>query len=407
MKLLNSFTAITLFVIMTSPVTKGQTGVFTFSNIDKQEPNSKTVSIEETVDGNIMLLNLCSDSKYLRHSVQITTATDDGKVLAKTNLEINNLYNLKAIKKKQNNSYVIFGNTSLNKSYNPFQLNVSQNIEEAKETQLPQVYSTLISDIGTQNQNFMILYSKVGKNDLYNISLHKVNAETGSIEWLKTISSENNEEADEIEVTSNGEFYILGKKYNDEVTEFVPVIYKIDENGDQLWKKAIDVPSNFNKQSFHILNGDELIYVCGYTKNQTGFSETRVIKLSNTGEEVKSTSISDFSANGITKITEESFIIFGSKFLVDAKQVVTKGKFVIINKQLSGLVSKTLDETDKPDIYLDTKSKTSSDFLCAYKLSNNKIALGGKVFMPITDNEEEKYNVPLLMIINSDGSYNK
>jgi len=407
MKLLNYFSAITLFVIITPSVINGQTGIFTFSNIDSNTPNSKIMSIEETDDGDIMLLNLCSDEKYLSHSVQIITANSAGKVLVKTNLEINNLHNLNSIEKKKDNSYVIFGNTSLNKSYSPFQLNVSQNIEEAKETKLPQVYSTLISDVVAYDNNFMILYSKVGKNDLYNISLHKVNAETGNIEWLKTISSENNEESDEIEVTANGEFYVLGKKYNDEVTEFVPVIYKIDKNGDQLWKKAIDVPSNFNNHSFHLFNNDELIYVCGYTKSQTGFSETRVIKLSSAGEEIKSNSISDFSANGIIRISEESFIIFGSKFIVDAKQVVTKGKFVIINKYLGEFAQKTLDENDKPDVNFDTKSKTSSDFLCAYKLSNNKVALGGKVFMQVSDRVDEKYNVPLLMIINSDGSYKK
>lgn len=407
MKILSLKTILVLLLLSNILLVNGQTGIFSFLPANDYMPNSKTVSISESENNDLILLNICSDSRYLNHNVEILNTQLSGLHPTHKILDINNLYNVKKIESKTANEFSIFGNTSLNKSFEPFQQNISSNGDKISNMQLPQVYSTLISDVITYENNFMILYSRVGKNKLYNISLHKVNSETGNVEWLKKISSENNEEADKIIATDKGQFYILGKKYNDEVSEFIPIIYKIDSKGNQLWKKAIDVPANLNKQSILLFANDELIYVCGYTKHSTGFSETKVIKLSNTGEEIENSSIRDFSANGIIEITDNTYLVFGSKFIVDRQQVVTKGKFVIITKQLKEIKAKTLDETDKPDILIKGDSKTSSDFLCAYKLSNNRIALGGKVFMPISDNSEDKNNVSLLMLINKDGSYTK
>jgi hypothetical protein len=401
-------TCLIIFLVCAKQViVYGQTGISYFMPSDAELTNSNAVSISQANNGNLMLLILNSDPNYLSHSLQILNKPLNISDITKSDLVVNNLHDLVSIELKGINEYAIFGNTTVNKSFEPFQLNISGKGEVLSDIQLPQVYSTLISDVIVHNESFMILYSKVGKNNLYNISLHKVNAENGNVEWLKVISSENNEEADKIVATPSGEFYVLGKKYNDEVTEFVPIIYKIDKNGKQLWKKAIDVPSNFNKQSILSLNNEELLYVCGYTKNPTGFSETRVLKLSNTGEEMEGNSLKDFSANGIIEISNESFLIYGSKFIVNTQQIVTKGKFVILDKKLVELAEKTLDENDKPDVLLKTKTKTSSDFLCAKKLMDNKIALAGKVFVPTSNNIENKINVPLLMIINKDGTYEK
>ena len=407
---MNRFLSISLIILLlfaNKVVVKGQTGIFYFLPTDATLTNSKVVGISQANSENLMLLIFNSDPNYLSHSIQIFNKPLNNNAITKTDLTINNLHDLVSLEKKGKNEFALFGNTTLNKSFEPFQLNVSSTGEVLSNIQLPQVYSTLISDVIVHNESFMILYSRVGKNNLYNISLHKVNAETGNVEWLKVISSENNEEADKIVATLTGEFYVLGKKYNDEVTEFVPIIYKIDKNGKQLWKKAIDVPANFNTQSILNVNNEELLYVCGYTKNPTGFSETRVLKLSNTGDEIEGNSLKDFSANGIIEISDETFLIYGSKFIVNTQQIVTKGKFVIVNKKLVELVEKTLDENDKPDILLKNKTKTSSDFLCAKKLTDNKIALAGKVFVPASDNPENKINVPLLMIINKDGTYEK
>ncbi len=404
----NLFRYIYIVVCLVYSINLGaQTGVTYFEPSDNTMPNGKIIGILENNDQSLTFISLISDPKYIMHELDFYQIKPTAEILKNKALDVENLYDLTNLIKQVGTGYTIFGNTSLNNNYEPFQLNINNQGEINSFIQLPQVYSTVICDALSYDNNFMLLYSKTGKNDLYNISLHKVNAETGNVEWLKKISSENNEEADKILITKNGNFYILGKKYNDEVTEYVPIIYKLDKNGNKIWKKAIDVPTNFNKQSFLNFENEELIYICGYTKNPTGISETKVIKLSDTGDEISSNTISDFSANGIVPIGNDKFLLFGSKFIIDVQQVVTKGKFVIINSKLDELMSKSLDDKDKPDVMLQNNIKTSSDFLCARSLSNHRIAIGGRVYMPISSLNNEKFNVPLLLIVNSNGDYDR
>lgn len=380
-----------------------QTGVFTYNSNNNLLPNAAISSIIEKSDGNISLLNMCSDAKYHVHSIQLSEVGNNGNLIKNTNINVPDLHELTTIKGYGNNKYAIFGNSKLNKEYTPFQYIVNENGEVITKNELPQVYSTLICDVISYENYFMLLYSKVGKNNLYNISLHKINQNDGGIIWLRKISSENNEEADKILVSKNGNFYILGKKYNDNVSEFIPIIYCINSNGEQLWKKALDVPTNFNNQSLLLDNGS-LIYVCSYTKSQTGFSESLIYKLSASGDIIHNNGITEFSANGIIAASQDTYLIYGSEFIVDQKQVVTKGKYVILNEKLSDIYIKALDANDKPDAGKNWNTKSSSDFTTAYKLTGNRIALGGKVFMPDNSNKG-KYNASLLMIVNKDGSY--
>lgn len=146
--------------------------------------------------------------------------------------------------------------------------------------------------------------------------------------------------------------------------------------------------------------------MCGYTKTQTGIAETRVVKLNNNGEPLISQTFSDFSGNGIIKLTNNNYFVFGSQFIIDEKQVVTKGKFVIVDSSLELVTSKSLDKDDKPDSELKLKTATSSDFLAATQLTDGRIAVGGKVFMPCGTNNTQQNNV-LLLIVDIDGTYIK
>jgi hypothetical protein len=145
--------------------------------------------------------------------------------------------------------------------------------------------------------------------------------------------------------------------------------------------------------------------MCGYTKLQTGMAETRLIKFSDEGKEMHHKTISDLSANGMLKLANNQLVLFGSKFYVDQKQVVTKGSFTLLGAGFNELFSKTLDQNDAPDTKLNLPVQTSSDFTTAIELHDGRIAFAGKVFMTLP--QGIKRNVPLLMIINADGTYHK
>lgn len=394
--------ALSSTLLLTVILTFAQTGVHFFINENAKLPHAKIVDLIETDNANLVLLSQVSDEKYKFNELNLITYNTASSAVSYKPIMLENLYNLLFIK-ATDDGYKIFANSSLNKAYQPLMVDFNKNLEKQSSYKEPVVYSTLISDVVEGINYQLILYTKVGKQGKYNISLHKINLVNGKVAWLKKISSEQNEEADKIVISPEGSLFVLGKKYNDAVTEYVPIIYKLNFNGDQIWKKAIDVPNNFSKQSMVISNDNHLIYICGYTKNATGISESRIIKFSDNGEEITNTEITDFSANGILKLTNGNYLAYGSEFFVDQQQIVTKGKYTLLGKNINLLKSKTLDEKDKPDCDLNTKVKTSSDFLIARELSSGYIVLGGKVYTPV--NPREKYNVPLLMIINPDGTY--
>jgi len=406
-----SRTAIILFTVITllslsNNFVNGQTGIYYYPNENAVYTNSKGIEIHSLPNGNLLLLNKCSDVNYRVHATQVIEVDLTGKKISENLYETENLYDIIDILELQNPKYNIYGNLNINKQYVPaiITLDISNfTVNQQKENI---VYSTSVVDVvAIENKKVLILLTKTGKNELYNITLNKVDLLSGNIEWFKKISSEQNEEADDMEVGADGNIVILGKKYNDDVTEYVPILYKLDNEGNLIWKKGVDIPSSFNTQNLSINNNGDIFYACGYVKTQTGMSETRVLKYSKDGDLLSSANLSEFSANGIIKLSSQKFLLYGSRFLVNTKQVVTKGAFIIIDDNLAEIANKSLAMDDKPDADFSYKGTSSSDLQTALELSDGRIAILGKVFMPVAGDESVKQNNPLLLIIDKDGNY--
>jgi hypothetical protein len=371
-------------------------------NIDKQ---ATAIAVLQETNDSLILINLQSNQDYTNQNLLFLKSKIDGTVGVSKTIPIENLHNIVYVSSFNQSHYKVFGNQHSNTHYQPFQLSLTNQGQLVNMESETSVFSTLTSHVAMYQDYYYILYTKDGKNERYNISLLKLAVKTNKVVWLKKISSEQNEEADQIYVTEDGTLYILGKKFNDDVSEYLPIIYKLDAMGNQIWKKGIDVPVNFNKQTFYVAPNQDIIYMCGYTKLQTGMAETRLIKFSDEGKEMHHKTISDLSANGMLKLANNQLVLFGSKFYVDQKQVVTKGSFTLLGAGFNELFSKTLDQNDAPDTKLNLPVQTSSDFTTAIELHDGRIAFAGKVFMTLP--QGIKRNVPLLMIINADGTYHK
>jgi hypothetical protein len=382
-----------------------QTGVFYFASKENAEKQATAVAIVQESNDSLILVNLQASEDYTNQNILFLKTKSDGTVGVSKTIPIENLHNIVHVSQLNQTNYKIFGNQNSHKHYQPFQLSLTNLGQLLTMESEASVFSTLTSHVAMDKNYYYILYTKDGKNERYNISLLKLAVETNKVVWLKKISSEQNEEADQIYVTKDGTLYILGKKFNDDVSEYLPIIYKLDTKGNQIWKKGIDVPANFNKQTFFIDPNHHIIYMCGYTKLQTGMAETRLIKFSDEGKEMHHKTIGDLSANGMLKLANGKLFLYGSRFYVDQKQVVTKGSFTLLGAGFNELFSKTLDQTDAPDTELNLPFQTSSDFTTAIELSDGRIAFAGKVFMTLP--QGIKRNVPLLMITNADGSYQK
>lgn len=397
-----------VIVVITFSISRlqAQTGIFYYPVNNELLPHAQALHIVPLPHGHLMLLNKNSDPQYNRMEMLFIEIDNNGNKINSFNIAQEDLYELVKMEPVGEAELVVLGNKSLNKELFPFSLKINKKGEVIEQTDESSIYSNFINDAAyLENNKALVLYTKTNKTDKYNISLHQVNLKNNKIEWLKKISSEQNEEATQVIKTPDNMVYVLGKKYNDEVTDYVPIIYKLTSDGNQIWKIGVDVPSNFYKQSICFDENNNVVYACGYTKNPTGFSETRVVKFNKNGQQEDYCVINDFSSNGILKLSDNNFLLYGSKFYVDEKQVVTKARYIIINENLTEKANVFLTDKDKPDADIESERTTSSDLLTAIELENGKIALAGKVFMPNAITPEKRQNNPLLIIINKDGSY--
>ena len=95
--------------------------------------------------------------------------------------------------------------------------------------------------------------------------------------------------------------------------------------------------------------------------------------------------------------------------------VITKAKFIIINKELADIKEDELSIQDKPDSELPKEVvklyPTSSDLLTAIQLKDGRIAIAGRVNMPINKLSKEinmaRQNNALLVLMDKYGNFRK
>jgi hypothetical protein len=396
-----------VFLLLNNEHVQSQTGVFYYQNSNDIYINSKGIKVHTLPNGNLLLLNRCSDKDYKVHATQLIEVDLSGKKISEHIFETENLYDIVDIIDFQPPKCFIYGNLYLNKLFIPLTITLDAANYSISQQNESVIYSTSVVDImPVENDKLFMLLTKSGKNELYNITLNKIDLSTMKVEWFKKISSEQNEEADDLEVGTDGTINILGKKYNDNVTEYVPILYKLDKEGNLVWKKGVDIPASFNTQNFSLNNQGEIFYACGYVKTQTGMSETRLLKYSKEGDLISSVNLNEFSANGIIRLSSQKLLLYGSRFFVNTKQVVTKGAYIILDENLVELTNRSLSVNDKPDKDFHYKGTSSSDLQTAKELPDGRIVLLGKVYLPVLGgNESTKQNNPLLIITDKDGNY--
>lgn len=381
-----------------------QTGVFYYKSSDDFFPNSQIEDIIDDEKGNLLIICSNSDDNFRATRLSTMGISNDGKLLKTKNIEQDNLYDILKIIPTGEGNYTIYGNTSVNKELSPITIAIDESQQITNIENTKSVYSTSLADVyALNNSNAISIYTRKGKDNRFGIEISKVNTATKSIAWLKQLNEINNEEANDIMVSHNEDVYVLGKRYDQTLNDYNPILYKITENGETTWSKQLEVPINFNNQCISTDKAGNAIYACGYTRNQTGGIESRIIKLDKEGNPINKTNLKNFSVNGILRMSNGNFLLYGSTFYVNMQQVVTKGKYIIVDSNLDIIGTHSLTKDDKPDVDLPGNQSTSSELLCAYELKDDRIAIGGKVYMPVT--ETESYNQPLIIICSSDGKY--
>lgn len=409
-KVLLVFIALTIY----SGIIFSQTGIFFYANDNIAYPNTRILSIAEAYNQEIYILGKSSSIDYELNVPYFARADKRGNLLLQKNLQANSLFDLQELVILPNQHIQIYGSEKKAGKFVPYIKTINAQ-GEIKDSDINfSVYSTIINDLTPINdQHILVVETKLGKLEKYNINIYKFNLNNNKQAWNKKISSELNEEADQIIALEDGNIVILGKKYNDEMTSYVPIIYKLDAEGKKIWKKGLSVPENFYTHSIAVNSKGILFYICNYSRESTGASETRIMTIDPSSDILKYETLKEISANGILALNNDQFFIYGSNILVDENRVITKAKYLIVNSNLEIKKEYEMSDVDFPDSEYPEGIQmmpSSSDINTAMQLSDGRIACGGRVFMPGTLEKDKilsssKQNNAYLILLDGNGNF--
>ena len=375
-----------------------QQGVFYYVNTNAELINSKTTDAVLNENG-MVILNECSDSKYENPAVQLIELNKSFIKTSENIVKINNLNSVSSITKYSNGNYGVFANAG----DSPVKLNVSGSYKELGQSAVADQKNESVVGRAVVGKQILVVSTKSEEKGKYAIVLSSFGSESGEKEWSKVISSETNESADAIVADNEGNVVVLGRKYNDNATEYIPILYKLDTKGGIVWKKSsVDMPSNFYSQNIAVSKNNEIIYACGLT--QRSGLQTKIYKLDANGNTKRSISIIEFTSNGVLCLSSGKILLYGSRFYTDVKQVVTKGAYVILDGDLNELSNKMLGVNDKPDSDFKYSTTSSSDLQAALELETGSIVMIGKVAMPQAGGSEKQNNT-IVVVADAYGNY--
>ena len=377
-----------------------QQGVFYYVNTNAELINSKTTDVVLN-DNGMVILNECSNAKYEKPAVQLIELNKSFIKTSENIVAVNDLHSVSTIAKYLNGNYGIFANTS----ESPVKLNVSGSYKELDQAPLAdQKDQTIVGKVIVDKQ-ILVVSTLSASKDKYAIVLSSFDAATGDKQWSKIVSSETNESADAIVADNTGNVVVLGRKYNDNATEYIPILYKLDTKGGIVWKKSgVDMPSNFYSQSLAVSANGDIYYACGLTQ-RSGMLQTKLIKLDANGNTKRNININEFTGNGVLSLSSGKILLYGSRFYTDSKQVVTKGAYVILDADLNELNNKSLGVNDKPDSDFNYNTTSSSDLQAALELESGSVVMVGKVTMPQAGSSSEKQNNTIVVVADAYGNY--
>lgn len=382
--------------------TFAQQGIFYYVNTNTDFINSKTTDVILN-DNGMVVLNECSNAKYEKPAIQIIELNKSFIKTSENIIKVENLSNVSSFAKLSNGNYDVFANVGTSQSI-PTQVTLSAGYKDLEQKQMTdQAQETFVGNTVVDGQ-VLVISTHTAEKGKYDIVLSSFDEATGAKKWTKKVSSETNESADAIVADNAGNVVVLGRKYNDNATEYIPILYKLDVKGDILWKKSgVDMPSNFYSQTITINKSGDIYYACGLTQ-RTGGLQTKVIRLDANGNTKRTVNINEFTSNGSLCLSSGKILLYGSRFYTDNKQVVTKGAYIIIDNELNELSNKSLGLDDKPDSDFKYSTTSSSDLQVAVELESGSIVMIGKVTMPQAGGTEKQNNT-LVVIADAFGNY--
>ncbi len=404
--------ALKVLIILAVYTTNAQTGIFYYPSLNKAFVHNNIVGITEAANTEIYLVGKASTEDYSKSVPYFGRYDKKGEPLLHKFYEDFPVWDVKNLVITAGQSVKLYGTTQDKGKYNPFYLMVSPSGRVESKSPTAVVYNTILSDVSAKDNYVAAAHTKIGENKKYNITVHKIDPTEEIYLWSTPIATEVNEEATRIIVCSDNSIMVLGKEYRNDMRSYTPIIYRLSSAGKVMWRVGITVPPNFFTQDIVQVDRSTFIYMCSYGKEYLGTSETRLIHLSSGGDPVKANTIPNINANGLLLLDSKKVLLYGSNLAILSGRVVTRAKYAIVGKNLDAEYQRELGSADIPDALMPQKIATAlpttSDFSSAVKLMDGRLALTGKVYMPVDPKSpnprgNDRFNAPLLVILDKLG----
>lgn len=416
MKNNRSILPIFLFCILAGTVF-AQTGVFWFGDSTSNYVNNRIISMKEKPGGGLYFLGKASDRQYANVHPYWGSCDKSGKLIVQKTLETtNDIFELNNFVVCSENKFRIWGTETVNNRQTLLLNTIDAKGNLPGSDAILTNTNTLCGDVLQADAQTAVCAKTVQSSStgLFHISIYKYNLENDQQIWYKKLDAEGNEEASKLFLMKDGSVILLAKEYDERLTTYTSLIYKLSSTGELIWRKSIAAYPIFFAHGIAEGKNKSLVYVCSIGSERDTVCSTKICSLDSSGNLLSTNEVPGIRANGILGLKNGNFFLYGSHFQKASVYIITKACFKIYDPNLKLLKTDELGMFDGPDAQLPSLAMsvwpTSSDFLTAIQLSDGRIACGGRVYMPTEKDPEkiifsDRVNKGLLVLMSSDGKF--
>jgi hypothetical protein len=392
-----------------------QKGTFIWTDTTTNYVNHRIISLIQHKN-ELFALSKSQDINFQNPHPSFSRISLDGKVQNFTVYSnVGNLYELNAIVAQPDGNIRIYGTVNEGGKFVPYINSVTAKGDMPMTTTTMVNVPHYVGDAKQVNQNDVVWTKAIrgSQTGRYNAFAYRVNMAKGDAQvWRTPLTSELNEESAKLVVLPDTSVLLLCKRYVDETfLSFTSVIYKIDPKGALLWSKELTDYTDFTNQNL-TADANFIYYTNSNGDEKSGLSQGNLLKLDQKGELVKRVAIENMNPTGALLLKSGKVLVYGGVYKPEGIQFIKRAKVLLFDDKGMQLKERTMEVWDKPDSDLPSMAismkPTSTDFLTAIQLTDGRVALAGRVYMPMQVHPNKimlsaRANRNLLVIAGDDG----
>jgi hypothetical protein len=406
---------IALFALFCTAM-NAQTGVFHFSDTESDRPYVHIIDMKEGSDKSIYLLGESKNSSFDSTALWYARIDSKGKLINQVSRGTD-VEDLKRIFLVSDEKVLCIGNKpSYTGKPQSFANYYTKEGRPQDLSVMAMSYPIILGDAvqTADNSIYAVQANQNKETKLFNLAIVKAPVDKFMPMQINTIQSDFHEIPSSISLNDKNELIVACLRIGEQEKP-IPLIYKLDAQGKEIWKYKPEVDAEFMNITTSFDSKDNVILAFGYRDNSNYTSFTILKKLNSKREEIQTEIISDIKSNGIVKLKNGKMLLYGGNFKAyDNRMIISRACFTILNEDLTVFKADEINEKDNPEKSFSTEvmieNPLSSEFMTAIQLNDGRISIGGRILIPEkTDaeniKEAQRINKALVLFTDSEGNF--